>query len=82
MTPNPILEEIYAAREELLAEHQGDVHAYVREARRRALASGRLIAGPKHGERQASKDSPQGAANAAARTSEEAVYGADASAAR
>jgi hypothetical protein len=82
MTPNPILEEIYAAREELLAEHQGDVHAYVREARRRALASGRPLAAPKQGERQNSKDSPQGTANAAVRTSVETIDGADASAAR
>ena len=44
MAFNPILEEIYAAREKLLAEHNGDVHAYVQDARQRALASGRPIA--------------------------------------
>ena len=32
MTRNEILEEIYAAREALLAEHGGDVHAYVKAA--------------------------------------------------
>lgn len=47
MPRNPILEEIYAARDKLLADCHGDVHAYVEEARRRALASGRPIATPK-----------------------------------
>ncbi len=47
MPRNPILEEIYAARDKLLADCNGDVHAYVQEARQRALASGRLIATPK-----------------------------------
>jgi hypothetical protein len=47
MPTNPILEEIYAAREQLLAECHGDVHAYIEEARKRALASGRPIATPK-----------------------------------
>lgn len=47
MSRNPILEEIYAARDKLLADCHGDVHAYVEEARRRALASGRPIAAPK-----------------------------------
>jgi hypothetical protein len=47
MTRNPILEEIYAAREKLLADCDGDVHAYVANARERALASGRPIAAPK-----------------------------------
>jgi hypothetical protein len=42
---NEILDEIYAARETLLAQHGGDVHAYVESARKRALASGRLLAG-------------------------------------
>jgi len=46
MARNPILEEIYAARETLLADYQGDVHAYVLDARERALASGRPIAVP------------------------------------
>ena len=48
MSLNPILEEIYAAREQLLAEAGGDLHRYVQEARARALASGRLIAAPAH----------------------------------
>ena len=48
MARNPILEEIYAARDMLLAEHNGDLHAYVVDARERALASGRRIALPKH----------------------------------
>ena len=47
MPRNPILEEIYAARDKLLADCNGDVHAYVEEARQRALASGRPIATPK-----------------------------------
>ena len=48
MTPrNPILEEIYAARKRLLAEFKGDVHAYIEDARQRALALGRPIATPK-----------------------------------
>ncbi|MBC8352755.1 MAG: hypothetical protein H8E66_12240 [Planctomycetes bacterium] len=47
MARNEILDEIYAAREELLAEHGGDVHAYVEAARKRALASGRPVAAPK-----------------------------------
>ncbi len=46
MSKNPILEEIHAAREQLLAEHHGDVHAYIEDARRRALASKRPIAAP------------------------------------
>ena len=45
-TRNPILEEIYAAREKLIADHEGDVHAYIEDARQRALASGRPIATP------------------------------------
>ncbi len=47
MARNEILDEIYAAREALLAQHGGDVHAYVEAARQRALESGRLIATPK-----------------------------------
>ena len=47
MTSNPILDEIHATREKLLAEHNGDLHAYVEAARKRALASGRVIAQPK-----------------------------------
>ncbi|MGE3466010.1 MAG: hypothetical protein AB7J13_03675 [Pyrinomonadaceae bacterium] len=43
---NPILEELHATREKLLREAGGDLHRYVKEARKRALASGRLIAKP------------------------------------
>jgi hypothetical protein len=57
MARNPILEEIYAARDMLLAEHNGDIHAYVLDARQRALASGRPIAVP--------KQPPKGVARAA-----------------
>ena len=44
MVRNPILDEIYAARDKLLADFNGDVHAYIQDARERALASGRPIA--------------------------------------
>jgi hypothetical protein len=44
MANNPILEEIYAAREKLLADCGGDLHAYIEDARQRALASGHPIA--------------------------------------
>jgi hypothetical protein len=47
MTSNPILDEIHATREKLLAEHGGDLHAYVEAARKRALESGRPIYQPK-----------------------------------
>ena len=47
MARNPLLEEIYATRVSLLAEYKGDVHAYIQDARERALASGRPIAVPK-----------------------------------
>jgi len=47
MTCNPILDEIHATREKLLAEHGGDLHAYVEAARKRALESGRTIYTPK-----------------------------------
>jgi hypothetical protein len=46
MARNPLLDEIYAARDALLAEHNGDIHAYVADARQRALASGRAIVAP------------------------------------
>lgn len=46
MPRNPILEEIYEAREQLVAECKGDLHAYVEDARKRALASGRPIVTP------------------------------------
>jgi hypothetical protein len=47
MTSNPILDEIHATRVKLLAEHGGDLHAYVEAARKRALESGRPISQPK-----------------------------------
>jgi len=47
MTTNPILDEIHATRQKLLADHNGDVHAYVEAARKRALESGRRIVEPK-----------------------------------
>ena len=43
MTNNPILEEIYAAREKLLADAGGDLGEYVKQARARALASGKKL---------------------------------------
>jgi hypothetical protein len=46
MPRNPILEEIYATRAKLLAACKGGLRAYVEEARRRTLASGRPIATP------------------------------------
>ncbi len=44
MTTNPILQEIYAARAQLLAEYGGDLAAYIRSANERAKASGHIIA--------------------------------------
>lgn len=44
MKRNPILEEIYAAREQLLANYGGDVNAYLAAVREREAASG-LVAG-------------------------------------
>ena len=46
MTSNPILDELHATREKLLAEADGDFHRYVMEARTRALASGHPLAEP------------------------------------
>ncbi len=43
MPRNPILEELYAAREKLLADAGGDVHKYLEGVRKRELASGRLL---------------------------------------
>jgi len=47
MSHNPILEDLHAARQKLLAEAGGDLHRYVEEAKRRTLASGRVIVEPK-----------------------------------
>lgn len=44
MTPNPILEELHAARQQILAEYNGDTAAYLRDAQARLEASGRPIA--------------------------------------
>jgi hypothetical protein len=44
MTTNPILEEIYTIRQQILAECRGDTAAYLRDANDRLLASGRPIA--------------------------------------
>ena len=46
MSNNPILDELHATRAKLLAEAGGDLHRYIAEARKRALASGRPIAEP------------------------------------
>lgn len=50
MTHNPILEELYAIREQLLAEAGGDVREYLAGVRGREAASGRLLGrGPGEG---------------------------------
>ncbi len=41
MTRNPILDELYAARRQLLEKYQGDTAAYLRDAQARLEASGR-----------------------------------------
>ena len=46
MSTNPILDELHATREKLLAAAGGDLHRYLTEAKERALASGRPIAEP------------------------------------
>lgn len=46
MSNNPILDELHATRQKLLAEAGGDLHRYVAEARERALASGRTLVEP------------------------------------
>ena len=43
MTPNPILEELYAARDKLLVDAGGDVHKYLQGVREREAASGCLL---------------------------------------
>ena len=43
MKPNPILEELYADREKLLADVGGDVHKFLEGVRKREAASGRLL---------------------------------------
>ena len=43
MTRNPVLEELYAAREKLLADAGGDPSRYLEGVRERERASGRLL---------------------------------------
>lgn len=43
MTRNPILDELYAAREKLLADAGGDGHKFLEGVRERERASGRLL---------------------------------------
>jgi hypothetical protein len=43
MTRNPILEELYTAREKLLADAGGDAHKYLEGVRERERESGRLL---------------------------------------
>jgi hypothetical protein len=43
MTHNPILEELYAIREQLLADADGDIRKYLAGVRDREAASGRLL---------------------------------------
>lgn len=43
MKPNPVLDELYQARAAIIAEYNGDVAAYLRDAQRRLVASGRPI---------------------------------------
>lgn len=44
MTRNAILDELHAARRQLLAKYNGDTAAYLRDAQTRLVASGRPIA--------------------------------------
>lgn len=44
MSKNPILEELYAVREQLLAEHDGDLDALLRTLAEEAKTSGHPIA--------------------------------------
>jgi hypothetical protein len=44
MTRNAILDELHAARRQLLANYNGDTAAYLRDAQARLEASGRPIA--------------------------------------
>jgi hypothetical protein len=71
MASNPILDEIHATREQLLAEHNGDLHAYVEAARKRASESGRPIIQPqqriKHCIEVIDQPHPDGSTSAATR---------------
>ena len=44
MATNPVLEELYAARAEIMAEHGNDLGAYLRDAAERSKASGHPVA--------------------------------------
>ena len=44
MTRNTILDELHAARRQILADYNGDTTAYLRDAQKRLEASGRQIA--------------------------------------
>ena len=44
MTRNPILDELHEVRRQMLAEYDGDLSAYLRDAQARLEASGRPIA--------------------------------------
>ena len=44
MTTNPILEELYAVRTEIMAEYGNDLGAYLRDAAQRNRASGHPVA--------------------------------------
>ncbi len=44
MTRNAVLDELHAARREMLAQYDGDLAAYLRDAQARLEASGRPIA--------------------------------------
>ncbi len=44
MTRNAILDELHAARRQILADYNGDMAAYLRDAQARLEASGRPIA--------------------------------------
>ena len=54
MTHNPILEELYAIRERLLADAGGDLHKFLAGVRDREAASGRLLV--QRGERMSEPD--------------------------
>lgn len=43
MNPNPILDELYAIRERLLADADGDLQKFLAGVRDREAASGRLL---------------------------------------
>lgn len=47
MTRNAILDELHAVRRKLLAECDGDTAAYLRDAKARLEASGRVVANVK-----------------------------------